>query len=212
MSGIDVTADRPQPLPVIPRPRHEETLTSYLRRLAAANHLRTSYLRKYLCAPPGYTGSVRVQRLAILTARSVEALTRAFPSLQIAPRARNVTGIREAKHQARIEFYEAIRREAQTNHSIRDLTSMFDVRSNVIIRALATTLKPPIKPQSKRNPILDPFQHIVDAILVTQQTPNAWQIWEHLVDEHAAEVSYATVRDYISRKRRQANDSAGQTG
>ena len=42
-------ATRPEaPLPLRPRPRHGETADSYLRRLAAANHLRFSYLRRYL--------------------------------------------------------------------------------------------------------------------------------------------------------------------
>lgn len=78
----DVLADRPQPLPVIPRPRRDETLGSYVRRLALANHLRPSYLRQYLCAPPTYQGSVRAARLAVLTNRTVDTLTRHFTTLQ----------------------------------------------------------------------------------------------------------------------------------
>lgn len=80
----DLLADRPQPLlPVIVRPQQDETVNAYVRRLAQANHLRPSHLRQYLCAPSGYQGSVRAARLAAVTNRTVEALTRNFPALQV---------------------------------------------------------------------------------------------------------------------------------
>jgi hypothetical protein len=41
------------PLPVRLRPRPDETADSYLRRLAAVNHLRFTYLRRYLATPRG---------------------------------------------------------------------------------------------------------------------------------------------------------------
>ena len=46
------------PLPVRPRPRQGETADSYLRRLAAADHLRFSYLRRYLATPRGSYGPI----------------------------------------------------------------------------------------------------------------------------------------------------------
>jgi hypothetical protein len=48
-----MTAGQPPPLPVRPVPHHGETAGSYLRRLAAANYLRFSYLRRYLARPEG---------------------------------------------------------------------------------------------------------------------------------------------------------------
>ncbi|MFE7838648.1 hypothetical protein ACFU53_22120 [Streptomyces sp. NPDC057474] len=41
-------------LPVRPRPRTGEGTDSYVRRLARANHLRPSYLRRYLVGFPDY--------------------------------------------------------------------------------------------------------------------------------------------------------------
>jgi hypothetical protein len=181
-----------------------------VRRLAHANHLRPSYLHKYLCAPPAYLGSVRAPRLAILTNRTVETLTRVFPALDTVRRPRDGSRSRKAKYQARVELFDNIRREARTNHSIRALTSVFSVRSNVIIQALATPTPPPVPHQPQRNPILDQYQPVIDELLPTRPTMTRWQIWEHLVDEHHAEVSYATVRDYVTRARRQANGPAGQ--
>ena len=57
------TASRPAPLPIRPRPAAGEPVSSYIRRLATANHLRPSYLtaispgRRITCAPSGRNGS-----------------------------------------------------------------------------------------------------------------------------------------------------------
>ena len=59
-----MTAGQPPPLPVGPRPRRGETADSYVRRLAAANHLRFTYLRRYLATPRGSYGPVDPGRLA----------------------------------------------------------------------------------------------------------------------------------------------------
>ena len=68
------------PLPVRPRPHRGETADSYLRRLAAANHLRFSYLRRYLATRGSY-GPVDPGRLAALAGRDPHAILRAFPEL-----------------------------------------------------------------------------------------------------------------------------------
>lgn len=69
------------PLPVRPRPRQGEAADSYLRRLAAANHLRFSYLRRYLATPRGSYGPVDAAALADLAGRKPHAILRAFPEL-----------------------------------------------------------------------------------------------------------------------------------
>jgi hypothetical protein len=67
------------PLPVRPRPDHGETADSYLRRLAAANHLHFTYLRRYLATPRGSYGPVDPGQLAALADRELHAILRAFP-------------------------------------------------------------------------------------------------------------------------------------
>jgi hypothetical protein len=54
MTGPGYDDGRLSPLPVRPRPATGEPVSSYVRRLAAANHLRPSYLRGYLAGPPSY--------------------------------------------------------------------------------------------------------------------------------------------------------------
>jgi hypothetical protein len=68
-------------LRVRPRHRHGETADSYLRRLAAANHLRFSYLRLYVASRRGSYDPVDPARLAALAGREPHAIPRAFPEL-----------------------------------------------------------------------------------------------------------------------------------
>ena len=68
--GNAVTSSNGPPLPLRPRPRHGETADSYLRRLAAANHLRFTYLRRYVATPRGSYGLIDPGQLAVLASRS----------------------------------------------------------------------------------------------------------------------------------------------
>jgi hypothetical protein len=67
MTGHD--ASRLAPLPVRPRPAAGEPVSSYVRRLARANHLRPSYLHGYLAGPPDYLRAISPERLAVLSGR-----------------------------------------------------------------------------------------------------------------------------------------------
>jgi hypothetical protein len=73
---------RPAPAAAHPAPPHHgETAGSYLRRLAAANHLRFSYLRRYLARPEGSYGPIDPGRLAALVGRDLPAIRRALPEI-----------------------------------------------------------------------------------------------------------------------------------
>ena len=76
-----MTAGQPPPLPVRPVPHHGETAGSYLRRLAAANYLRFSYLRRYLARPEGSYWPIDPGRLAALVGRDLPAIRRALPEI-----------------------------------------------------------------------------------------------------------------------------------
>ncbi|MBC9729822.1 TniQ family protein [Streptomyces sp. TRM68367] len=71
------------PLPVRVRPRPGESVDSYVRRLALANHLKPSYLRSYLAGPPDYGPGKRPRpdRLAALAGREQGILERALLDL-----------------------------------------------------------------------------------------------------------------------------------
>jgi hypothetical protein len=67
-------ASQLRPLPIRPRPRPDDTIDSYILRLAHANHLPAGYLRTYLSAPPHHTGQPLLSRLAALGGRTELAL------------------------------------------------------------------------------------------------------------------------------------------
>ncbi len=67
----------------------------------------------------------------------------------------------------------------------------------MVRQALTSPTPPPPKPAARPAPILDPIRDTIDAIR-SQENLTTWQIWTRLVDEHDADVSYGTVRDYVS--------------
>jgi hypothetical protein len=85
-----MTPDRPRdqrrPLPVGVRPVVGESAESYIRRLARANHLKPSYLRRHLATPQGSYGPIQPDQLAAVTGRSLPALLQALPDLAERPR------------------------------------------------------------------------------------------------------------------------------
>jgi hypothetical protein len=99
-------------------------------------------------------------------------------------------------------LFEAIRAEARTTFSIRTLRKTFGVTSRTIIKALARVDQP--RATSKTFPSLQPFRHHIDP-LINNPSVTIWSIWMNLVDEHDADVSYSTVRDYVTHQRRRAD-------
>lgn len=67
------------PLPVRVRPRTGETVDSYVRRLARANHLKPSYL--HLLLRPTPMNCIQASRLAALSGRPAWALAEALAGL-----------------------------------------------------------------------------------------------------------------------------------
>jgi TniQ len=72
------------PLPVRVRPLTGETVSSYVRRLARANHLRPSYLHSLLRRTP--MNCIQASRLAALSGRPAWALAQALAGLAREPR------------------------------------------------------------------------------------------------------------------------------
>ena len=162
---------RPEaPLPVRPRPRQGETADSYLRRLAAANHLRFSYLRRYLATPRGSYGPVDPGRLAALAGREPHAILRAFPELaplHPAGRRPGATPGRKSSGAgaARREKYAAIRRDAETGMSQRAIKSRHHVGRRTIVLALASA-EPPERKKIHREPAaLNGLHGHIDAMI-----------------------------------------------
>ncbi len=119
----------------------------------------------------------------------------------------------------RVELFEAIRRDARLEElSIRALAERHGVHRRTVRQALAAAAPPARKPRVFPAPKLDPAKPLIDAMLREDLTAHRKQqhtgrrVLARLVDEHAVdEVSYASVRDYVARRRPQIQAEAGRT-
>ena len=199
-------AGRPEvPLPARPRPRHGETADSYVRRLAAANHLPFSYLRRNLSVRKGSYDPVDPARLAALAGREPHAILRAFPGLGPSvprPESRRyppeeVQRNREAKR----EKYAAIRRDAEAGLTQRVIMSRQKTGRRTIALALASE-KPPDRKKSPREPAaLNGLYPVIDAMIDENPAIGTAVIWQHLADHHGRTVAYYTLRAYVASRR-----------
>jgi hypothetical protein len=197
---------RPEaPLPVRPRPRDGETADSYLRRLAAANHLRFSYLRRYLAIPRGSYGPVDSGPLAVLAGREPDAIVHAFPELaQAAPRPGDRRYSRkdiERNRAARQEKYAAVRRDIDAGMSERAIERKHHVGRRTIIKALDSA-DPPARKRIHREPeALRGLHGHIDAMIGTDPAIATATIWQRLADDHGVTVAYPTLRTYVTSRR-----------
>jgi hypothetical protein len=202
------------PLPVRPRPRRGETADSYLRRLAAANHLRFSYLRRYLATPRGSYGPIDARGLAVLAGRKPHAILRAFPELGPAALRQAKTERRYTREEiqhayaAKQERYAEIRRDFDTGMSERVIERKHHVGRRTIIKALKSA-DPPARKKIHREPAaLKGLHDRIDAMIEADPVIATAAIWQRLADEHGSTVAYPTLRTYVV-SRRAANSLGG---
>jgi hypothetical protein len=198
-------AGRLCPLPIRPRPAAGEPSEAYIRRLALANHLRPSYLRGYLAGPPRYLGAIRPERLAALSGRTVAILERTLTGLARNNRpAQPQQPARLRRRQIRAAdkpaLFAAIHRDAQNGYPIRTLATRYQVHRRMIRQALADPTPPPRK-QPQRASALDRLREPITTMLTTEPDLTIRQIWERLLDDHDAAISYDRVHQYIVRLR-----------
>jgi hypothetical protein len=195
------------PLPVRPRPRRGETADYYLRRLAAANHLRFSYLRRYLATPRGSYGPVDAWGLAVLAGRKPHAILRAFPELGHAALRQAKTGRRYTRediqhaYAAKLERYAAIRRDFDAGISERAIERRHHVGRRTIVKALDSP-EPPARRKIHREPAaLKGLHDHIDAMIEADPGIGTAAIWQRLADDHGATVAYYTLRTYVVSRR-----------
>lgn len=208
----DVPQNTLRPLPIRIRPHPGETAESYIRRLARANHLRPSHLRRFLSHPASHYAPAKPERLAIMTGRSQAALEHALVGLTKSARGRREpikpsTTRHVHKQVDKPELFAAIRYAARRDGlSIRAIEARFHVHRRTIRQALASPIPPPRKQAVRPSRVLVGLDRLIDDLLDAQPGIRIGHIWERLIDDHDANVSYASVRDYVA-KRRQTNQN-----
>jgi hypothetical protein len=143
-----------------------ESTISYIRRLAHANHLPASHLRRYLSQPDA-TEPIRVQWLAALSGRTVTTLERAPPDLTTENHARSSARVHLHRGE-KPAMFTTIRQDAHDQGgSIRALADRHGVHRRIIRQAL---LSPHPAPRKKivRGSRFDPFKDVIAEMLQPQ--------------------------------------------
>jgi transposase len=118
--------------------------------------------------------------------------------------------------QSRTERYAAIRRDVRAGLSIRKVMRKHGVSHPTVRMALESAWPQPRKKMAPRASRLDSYKPLIDAMLRAdldaprKQRHTAKRIFDRLIDEHDAQVSYGIVRRYVAERRPQVRGEAGR--
>jgi len=117
----------------------------------------------------------------------------------------------------RVELFARIRRDARVKgFSIRTLAREHQVSRRTVRQALAAAEPPTRRVPARTAPRLDLFRAVIDQMLMVdldaprKQRHTAQRIFDRLVDEHQAVISYSTVRQYVKARRTEIAIEAGR--
>lgn len=117
----------------------------------------------------------------------------------------------------RVELFARIRRDARVNgFSIRSLAKAYRVSRRTVRQALATAEPPGRRVSARSSPKLDRYRSLIDQMLLAdldaprKQRHTAQRVFDRLVDEHQAVISYSTVRQYVKARRAEIAFEAGK--
>lgn len=167
-------------LPIQVRLQPGDNPLSFVRRLATANHLRTSYLRDYLVrVAGGHTAAIDITRLSLVTGRTINALQHVFPDLK--PAAESPTSGEPLRKNT--DLTDKIRAAAADDPVVNTLSVHFGVRRPTIINALLG--KRPYKNEDplRSNPKLRAVAHHIDSRLAATPEIPITEIWNELKDD-----------------------------
>jgi transposase len=109
-----------------------------------------------------------------------------------------------------VELFAAIRWDRQRDGtSVRALADKYGVHRRTVRQALESAVPPERKTPARRAPVLGAVRALIDQMLTQdlsappKQRHTARRIFERLVDEHGAQVSYSYVSKYVRRRRPQ---------
>ncbi|MFG2533130.1 hypothetical protein [Streptomyces sp. NPDC048516] len=203
-----MSSDRLARLPVKASPRLGETTDSYIRRLARANHLKPSYLHRFISGPPLWFGKPSLSRLAVVSGYPERTLQQALADVA-SPRRRNKPNVRYPRTVPladRPDLALRIRETAQSGTAtIRDLSRHHNLPSRTIRTVLEmpapSTYKSrsgPRKRRAARRPapaINDSTRALIDAMLAEHL--DLREVWARLMDDHDISVSYSSINVYF---------------
>jgi len=111
---------------------------------------------------------------------------------------------------SKVELFAAIRRDARVEGlSVRALAVRYRVHRRTVRQALAGAVPPLRKPPRRSSPALDAVRDLIDGMLradlaaPVKQRHTCRRIFQRLVDEHAAQISYSSVVNYVGHRRPQ---------
>lgn len=118
---------------------------------------------------------------------------------------------------SRVQHYAAIRRDARAGLSNRALQRKHGVGYRTVAAALESAWPKERKPPPKRGSRLDRYREVIDDWLKAdldaprKQRHTAKRIFDRLLDEqHATDISYWMVREYVATRRREIRIEAGR--
>jgi hypothetical protein len=91
-------------------------------------------------------------------------------------------------------------RDAATGLSKRAIERKHHVGSRTIVKALVSENPPARKKTNRPSAVLHGLHHHVDAMIQNNPTVTVTEVWERLVDDHDATVSYGAVRGFIAKR------------
>jgi hypothetical protein len=110
--------------------------------------------------------------------------------------------------ESKVELFARIRRDARVRSlSIRGLAREHRVSRRTVRPALAAAEPPVRRVHAREAPKLGPLKGVVDAMLLAdldaprKQRHTAQRIFDRLVDDYQAVISYSTVRQYVKARR-----------
>lgn len=116
----------------------------------------------------------------------------------------------------RVELFARIRRDARVEGlSIRSLARAHRVSRRTVRQALAAAQPPARKVPVRGAPRLGPFKTVIDQMLLAdleaprKQRHTAQRVFDRLVDEHRAVISYSSVRQYVKTGRTEIASESG---
>ncbi|MFD8887932.1 hypothetical protein ACFV0H_36410 [Streptomyces erythrochromogenes] len=198
-------------LPVNVRPQLGETIDSYIRRLARANHLKPSYLYCFLCGPPFWQGKPKIERLAAVSGRSAKFLQNALSDAtstrdRVKP---NPDALRHHQHEALtrhgVGLAVLIQHDAlDASMPIRAISEEWEVPRWLVRRVLTPSIFPQLSTRRRRNALDTEIKKLVTDMITKGM--GATEIWTELMDTHNVSMSLALLQIRIRDTTRQHTD------